>query len=379
MELEDILRRLVAYPSISGNSTANHELLEYVAEFVTARGMFVRWFNFNGYESIVATTKPDDLTPKVMLAAHADVVPAAPQLLKLRKGNGYYYGRGVLDMKFALAGFMQLIDTLQGDLSSYSLGLMVTTDEELGGWHGVAELLRQGYRPQVCVIPDGGENWQIQTFAKGIYVVDIVAKGASAHGSRPWLGVNAITILLQVYQEIASLFSEHQEPHTNTVTMTRINAGKALTQIPNKATMTVDMRLISKAEWFRIEKAVKAICSKYKVKIQGGVSSLPTEFDLAHPLIAPYAALIEEVTGVQVTGSRTLGQNDGRFFAEYTIPCVSLYPPGADLHHERERLAIPSLQQFYEITLRYVQQIARDAVAEPALPAHSTETVPSLQ
>ena len=366
--LEDKLRQLVAYPTVSGNTAANRELLNYVADFVGSRGMHVAWHEFNGYESLVATTKPGDKTPKVMLAAHADVVPAPPQSFKLRKGNGYYHGRGVLDMKFALAAYLQIIDNIQESLQDYDLGLMVTSEEELGGWHGAAELIKQGYKPHICLIPDGGENWQIQTFAKGIYVMDYVARGTSAHGSRHWQGDNAIQRLLRVYDEMSALFPADQNAETNTCTMTRIRAGKALTQVPNKATMTVDIRIISQAEYRRIRQAIEAICKKHKIKVEGEVISPPTEFDLKHPLIEPYARLIEEIVGIKVTGARTLGQNDGRFFAQAGVPCISLYPTGSDLHNDHERLAIPALQQFFDVTQRYVQQVADRGAATSKKP-----------
>ena len=70
---------------------------------------------------------------------------------------------------------------------------MFTTDEELGGENGVGELLKHGWSAGLAVIPDGGENWQVESAAKGPLRAEIVClAGRSAHGSRPWEGENAI-------------------------------------------------------------------------------------------------------------------------------------------------------------------------------------------
>src|ERR1051326_2061023 len=137
---EDILRKLIAFPTVSGDAEAMHQLLEYVSSFVTQRGMHVVWFKSNGFESIVATVKEGHKTPKVMLGAHADVVPAEAAMFTLRQEEGKYIGRGVLDMKFALASYLQIIDDIKDDLDAYDIGLMVTSDEEVGGLDGVAKL-----------------------------------------------------------------------------------------------------------------------------------------------------------------------------------------------------------------------------------------------
>src|ERR1043166_9191828 len=99
--MEDILRKLVAFPTVTGDQTAAHEAIDYIAGFLTARGMHLERFDSNGYESVIATVRPGHKNPKVLLAAHLDVVPAPDEMFGMRLKDGKYIGRGVLDMKFA--------------------------------------------------------------------------------------------------------------------------------------------------------------------------------------------------------------------------------------------------------------------------------------
>lgn len=356
--MEDILRKLVAFPTVTGDATAMHQLLSYVAGFVSERGMHVAWYESGGYPSIVATIKPDQRRPKVMLAAHADVVPAGPEMFKLRTEADRYIGRGVLDMKFALAAYLQLVDDLQDDLQAFDFGIMVTADEELGGRHGTAKLVDEGYLPDVCVMPDGGENWQVQTASKGSCVYGISATGQTAHGSRPWLGDNALLRLIGVLDEISALFPRSPSSDTNTITLSKMRGGEASNQVPGRAHMVLDVRTLDAAEYHRVNDAILAICRHNQVDCDVLLEVAPTMFSLDEPHIAAFARLIEQNTGIEVIGSRTNGSNDARWYVPYGVPCISLYPKGGDLHADSEWLDRQAFGQFHDILLAYVRQIA---------------------
>jgi succinyl-diaminopimelate desuccinylase len=356
--MEDTLRKLVAFPTVSGDAKAMHELLEYVADFVTQRGMHVVWFNSNGFESIVATVKPDHKTPKVMLGAHADVVPAESPMFTLRQEDGKYIGRGVLDMKFAIASYLQVIDDIQHDLEMYDIGLMITGDEEVGGRDGVAVLIDAGYLPQVCILPDGGDNWQIQTGSKGILIYEITVEGKSAHGSRPWLGDNAITKILGVLDEIAALFPKVPTPETNTISLTKIKSGKALSQIPNAAKMTLDVRTLNSREYQRLDYEIRQICKRNNALCTNVSDGAPTSFDLNNPLIAPFAALITEVTGQPMAGYFAMGASDARYYIPYGTPIISVYPTGGNIHGDDEWLDVMAFGQFRDILRQYLDEVA---------------------
>ena len=64
---------------------------------------------------------------------------------------------------------MSIVDDLasEGILGDYDFSIAITTDEESGGYYGTQQLLEAGYNPKVCILPDGGDNWQMQISSKG--------------------------------------------------------------------------------------------------------------------------------------------------------------------------------------------------------------------
>jgi len=356
--MEEILRKLVAFPTITGDETAVHQALDYIAGFVVKRGMHAQRFDSNGFESLIATTSPGNKKPTVMLTAHIDVVPAPESAFELREDESKFHGRGVLDMKCAVAVYLQIIDELQDRLGEYDFGLMINSDEEVGGKDGIGPLLEEGFAPKVAVLPDGGDDWQIQVYSKGFMYIKIAVEGKPAHGSRPWLGDNANVRLLTIIHEVQNLFPE-QKPDSNTMNLGQFNGGKAVNQVADHAEAFLDVRLVNEHEKTRIIKALQEICDRAGAELTFLLNGATGEFSLTNPYIKPFAECIEEVTGVKVVGSRTLGSNDGRYFAAKHIPCISFYPTGGGHHGPDEWLDKKAFYQMKDVIKSYLEKTAR--------------------
>lgn len=356
----DILSDLVAIPTITGNSAANHEALDYITHFVSSRGMHVQRMEWNGVESLVATTRKTK-TPIVYLAGHIDVVPAPTALFELREQNGNYYGRGVLDMKGGIAAFLGAIQRLQSELGNYDFGIMIMTDEEAGGFDGAARLAKAGYLSKVMIIPDGGSNWNPERLAKGIWHVTFDSLGKSAHGSRPWEGQNAIDNLMGALTEIKKLFPEKMDMETSTINIGIIQGGEAINQIPTSASASLDMRFGSHGEQQRITAAINAVIEKYHLKLVTEVTADPMVSDPSDPYLHAYEACAEAVVGKKLEWITSGAGNDGRFFAPHGVRCAIAYPEGGNHHGLEEHITTDSLLQMEEIYVRYIQKIARDA------------------
>jgi succinyl-diaminopimelate desuccinylase len=191
-EAEKQLATLVAMPTISDDIIANDMAMDYIQAYVAERGVYCKRYRFKGHSALLASTQPNNLlTPKVLLSGHTDVVTGDEGLFTLTAKGDKLFGRGVYDMKFALAGYLQIIDELKDNLSSYDLGLMITSDEEISSV-SVHELVKKGLKPQVCIMPDStAPGWDIETVAKGFWRFDLIAEGRTAHGARPWEGESA--------------------------------------------------------------------------------------------------------------------------------------------------------------------------------------------
>lgn len=361
VELEDIFRQLIAIPTVTGNYEANHDALDYIERFLKKQGMRCKRYEWNGCESLVATTRMTK-KPKVMLAAHLDVVPGEENLFELKEKDGKYYGRGVLDMKYAIAAYLQAVQDLPGNIRNYDFGIMITTDEEAGGVDGVARLVETGYIPQVCILPDGGLNWQIQLYSKGFLYLSIAAKGKAAHGARPWLGDNALNRLVQIINESQRLFEDpgtDPEVKINTLNIGRVTGGKAPNQVADQAEMLFDIRVSSDAEGGRLLQEIEKISARHNATVNVLVNGCTTNFSLKDPVFAEFAALITEKTGVTVTGSRTPASSDIRYYIPHKVPCISVYPPGGSHHSQNEWIDKKGFYQFEEIIRTYLERTTK--------------------
>jgi acetylornithine deacetylase/succinyl-diaminopimelate desuccinylase-like protein len=72
-------------------------------------------------------------------------------------------------MKMALATYIHLFKSLGESLKDYDIGILLTSDEEIGGMNGVQYCLDElKISGGIALIPDGGFNWNVETAAKGI-------------------------------------------------------------------------------------------------------------------------------------------------------------------------------------------------------------------
>ena len=358
--MEDILRTLVAFKTVTGDQAECHKLLVYVADYLSARGMHIRWFEHESYESLVASTKPDKKAFSVMLAAHVDVVAGPDRLFELQKRGGKYIGRGVLDMKCAIAAYLKAVDELQDNLQDYDFGIMLTSDEEMAGTgnvNGTVSLINEGYVPKMLILPDGGQDWQLEKSSNGYAHFTLIASGKTAHGSRPWEGENAAFKIISTLQEVKEHFKDHG-PETDTLNVSSIIADGPVNRIPDYAKAEISIRIAKKDGLEGWIETFNDICTKHSVKLIMRFGWEPHFNNMDNPYVERYAELTEEITGVRVRGFHSYGGSDTRFFAELGVPYASAYPRGGGHHSDHEWLQVEALEQLGTIVTRYVQDMA---------------------
>lgn len=243
-EVRNVLAQLVAIPSFSDNLAMTAEIINYAAEYLRGCGLSVEIMTDDGHPSLVATSAgtKNPKHPKLLLQSHLDVVPCQLSQLELASNeHGHLCGRGVYDMKFAAACFLVAARELRDELATLDFGIMLTTDEETGGHHGVGYLTSQGYNADAVLLPDGGGNWQVETEARGSWSFEVTAHGVASHGARPWLGKNAIESLLQFANTVKSIVP-HEKEDSSTLVISQIRGGEAVNQVPAEASATFDMR-----------------------------------------------------------------------------------------------------------------------------------------
>ncbi len=355
LSLRDLLADLVAFQTESGQYDATAELLSFVKYFADQRGYHTTEYVSNDFPSLVVRSRMSE-KPTVTLQAHIDVVKARDDLYRLVADGDKLYGRGVYDMKFAVACYLKLLDELTNDSQTYNFALMLTSDEEIGGQDGVRYVLDQDYQTDVCVLPDGGDNWEIEERAKGACLAVVTAKGITAHGSRPWEGDNASQKVINAVHEMQKL--DTGKPDGVTVAITQMTADTAMNQIPETAYVSLDIRFMSMSDYEAVHAQLQKIAVQYDCEIEMPVFIEPMHTDLEHPLVKAFSDIAAKTTDQSIKSRLSLGASDGRFFARKHIPTIIMRPIGGGAHSDNEWISESSLNQYYDVLKQYVQQVA---------------------
>lgn len=345
-DLETTLEQLVSIPSVSANTAACREILEFVASQIESHHLFITSDMERESPWLIATTQ-DTKEPDILFASHLDVVPAEPDMFSIKREGDKLIGRGVYDMKLAAAAYLHFIRQHADTLSQLNIGFLFTTDEEIGG-QSVPAILELGWRPKIVFIPDGGDNWQIEELAKGLYGIELVARGKTAHGSRPWEGENALHRIIDATNELRKLFP-HQHPDTATLSVNRVNGGKAINQIADFASVDIDFRSFHKEDLALFYAEVVRLSDEYDLELSITQEGGAHVFNKDSEISKRFLTILEQITEKPAEYTRSFGGSDARHFAQYDIPCVVIEPYGGGRHSANEWLLASDYPRYYKL------------------------------
>lgn len=359
-EAEKQLAKLVSMPTISDDALANDMALDYIEQYFAKRGMVTRRDQFDkGYGTLLASTRADNLlTPAVLLSGHTDVVAADEAMFTMRSEGDKLIGRGTFDMKFAIAGYMQLVDELKDRLADYDFGIAIVTDEETVD-RGTVRLLENGLKPQICILPDStAPGWSVETLAKGYWRFELHAKGKRAHGARPWEGESASLKLIHALHELKEHFKD-QNVETDTFNIGQIHGGHANNMVPDEMWAGMDIRYLNYENLAKQQKLIKVLCKKHNLTYKEITVAEPVPTDITNPLIQSYMDSVKEVTGKRPGDFISCAGSDAPYFMKAGIPCIISCCEGWNHHTNEEWISRKSFLQFVPILRDYLDRVAK--------------------
>ena len=320
-----------------------------------------------GRTSVVTEVGPE--TPRVLVAAHLDVVPAGegwtsdPFEPVVREGR--VYGRGACDNKGVAACLLALLPFLQeraGELSAGGIFAFVA-DEERGSLLGMEHLACLGLFDGVsgALIPDSPHNLDTVFISeKGLLVVDVLAHGKAAHGSTPELGSNAILhmfALLGRLDELGIARASHPLHSPATYNVGTIEGGDAPNIVPSKCTAQIDFRYLPDQSADEIVEGVRRLAEE----VAAGRSE--ASFDVRVATSLPPARVTKDAAIVRAVQRATLtivgrepavdgmsGTTVAKQLIVKGIPAVSLAPGDPHVPHTSdEYVSIEELLAFSSI------------------------------
>jgi len=267
------------------------------------------------------------------------------------------YGRGSGDMKAGCAAMMKFLKDLSQKKNKLSVGLLLTTDEELGGVDGVGYLLSgplKNLKPKGVIIPDGGEDLKkIVLGQKGVLQVKIWSEGKSAHGAKPFLGENAIEKLMGIYKALKREFPSIQKGQwKNTMNLGKIVGGESINKVPDKAEMFLDFRFTEKGDDLMIERNISRLTKDFEI-IAGGDCLIQDRNDI---FLKEYKKIAEKRIGEKIEFMKTEGASDARYFSAKNIPVVITKIKCDNIHSKNEWVEMREMEEFYEILRDFFQE-----------------------
>ena len=347
----DLTQDLIRFRSMHSRPDEIQKCMAFIEDYLTRHGVGYRRIEENGIPTLLVMS-PDGSVP-VLLMSHIDVVDAPDELFEPRVKNGKLFGRGSIDDKYAAALSLVLAVELLQKLKARGrtqadlpCGLLISGDEEIGGHNGAKAALAQ-LKTDFAIALDGGHLRKIVTKEKGIVRLKLIGRGKTSHGARPWLGENAIENLIADYFKIKRHFELTAPGHWHrTLNFSRIQAGKAVNQVPDYAEALFDVRFTENDD-------MEAVVTAIRAEITGEVEVVERE-----PLFqgggSPYLDRLLAAAGGPGLGAEH-GASDARFLSAFGIPGIVWGPDGDNSAHAvDEHVNIDSLLALHRILNQFL-------------------------
>jgi len=361
--MEKLLKKLISFKTETKKPKESKKALGWIKKQVKGLPLFISDFESEGFPSLVLTTQRTK-RPRLWLQSHIDVVEGSKEMFHPKLKGRKLYGRGAFDMKFAIACYIKLLKEFNADLSDYNFGVMITSDEEIGGFNGVKFLLDKGYMSDLCFMPDGGGDWKIEEAAKGVWHLKIESKGASAHGAYPWIGENALEKLFEFLLKLKESFPqepcEEKDHFHNTLNIGKVEGGKVANTVPGNAFALVDIRFTPQTSKKDLEKIIRSAQKKFKgIRVEEMIFGESYSIKRDNKYLKTFSEIAKEKFDKEIGFSVSHGSSDARFFAKKGIPTILIRPKGGGHHSEEEWIDLDDLEKYYEVLKLFVEKVAK--------------------
>ncbi|WP_205650458.1 M20 family metallopeptidase [Actinoplanes solisilvae] len=360
--LVELACELIAVPSTADRPAELRRALDLVLETV-GPGFEVRRFESGGKPSALVHPRGAEAF-RVVLNAHLDVVPGAPEQFVPRVEGTRLYGRGAQDMKVAalvMAGvFREMAPGLDGE--NIPIALQLVTDEEVGGLDGTAHQIAQGVRAGFVIV---GEQSRLRVVneSRGLAHVKLTANGRAAHAAYPWLGENALVSVVEAVTRLLQRYPvpEHEVWRT-TANVARLGTpNRAVNQVPDEASAWVDIRFPAGDGDFAGRTAEQV--AAHLTNVTGAAAEIqalgaPHHADPANPDVVALQHAARQV-GYDGKLLAKHGAADGRHYSAVGVDAVIFGPGGDGQHGAHEYVDLTTLTPYREALEAFLTGLSR--------------------
>ena len=251
--LQDAVAEESVNPGLPGGSRGEEGMTALIARFFAECGIETETDEvLPGRRNIVATLPGRNRERTLLFESHMDTASAEMMTIppfEPHVRGGKLYGRGACDTKAGGAAMMQALRELKEEriVPPRDIQFAGVVDEERGlkGAERLASVTKAS-----AVVVSEPTDLRVVRAHNGVLRFVVRVKGASAHSSKPRLGVNAIVkaagLIQRIEKEIAPKVFAQTHPLTGSAALNIgvIRGGTQVNAVPHACAFEIDRRLI---------------------------------------------------------------------------------------------------------------------------------------
>ncbi len=360
------LKDLIKFKTVDGEVDEFEKCWDYIdAHMRQVSGWDYREYELSGYKSRVYSHKKhietDEKEFDIYLYSHIDVVNGNGVLFTPIETEDKIVGRGAIDMKFADAVNIAVLQNLPSGILEKKIAFIITSDEEVGGQFGAKYLAEEiGLRGGCVIAPDGttkNDTWKFELKNKGTIHTKFYAKGKSAHGSRKWEGDNALERLIDFYQELKAKFDiGNKDVWKSTLNLGVLKGGTATNSVADEAMMQTDFRYVDEDERQSFYREIDKLAKKYNVVFDHYVDAAFIDVPKDNSFIKAYRKSAEKfMNSSDIQDTWNTGSFDAREFFKVGITPIILMPRCGAGHSDDEWIMKEDLETLVKVNVDFIR------------------------
>lgn len=367
------LQQLVTNPSITPHDAGCQD---YIFSHLSRLGFRCQRFKQNKVDNLYAEI--GNHGPRLVFAGHTDVVETGPlnnwqyPPFELTEINQNVYGRGVADMKGAVACMLTLAEnwTKQTKITNGILGFLFTSGEEgddyLDGTPFVMQKLKeQNIKIDFCVVGEPTSFKQtgdvIKVGRRGSLTGKATIKGRQGHVAYPHLAQNAIHMGLPFLTELSAYIWDTGNEHfdSSSLQITKIlSSTSAANVIPGELEFQFNIRFNNLHTSEKIRQRISALATKHHLDLNWIWTTSGEPFlTSTGKLLTITQKCIEEICGDKPELSTSGGTSDARFIAPFDIEVIELGLPNQTIHQANECTTLKDLQLLEKLYFNITEKL----------------------
>lgn len=373
-EAVQILKNMISFKTV--NEPGDEKpLAEYIKKLLDEIGFETELDDLgNNRANVIGRLRGTGERGALLFNGHLDTVP--PGEIEWKYGpysgevvDGKIYGRGAADMKGGLAAMLVALKAIKNSGAKLKGDFIytATAGEETDSIGAVKFINDGGLEGVDAIIIGEPSSGNINIAEKGAFWVEITTYGKTAHGAFPEKGINAVVHMNYLISELINYkfkYEENEFVGHPTMNISTINGGVKTNVVPDKCSITIDMRTVPGMNHEEIKSDFEEIINKLSREIDGFKADIKVLSDRKavetksdNPFIKLAEETYKEVFGKEIKATGVSFYTDASIFLPAKqVPCIFYGPGDSSMAHQpNEYNTIDSLEGAIKYYIKLIE------------------------